>query len=209
MEHFVLTDKGKNEIQPGDQAIYLLASLEQLHHEFFPEAAPEDFFQRFVCPFYLRDEIDTSQYWQAAREARELTHTTGGEKLSQLNSEVANRIALFFAACAHCVKALRTDKRYPNTAWSYLADARYLTGLLCGRMSVESALSQSMRGTDERHRTNRVHKKAVFAWCDDNMYRFSSMDDAALDIAESFVPQKFRAVRKWMTEWKKLRSTGT
>jgi hypothetical protein len=35
------------------------------------------------------------------------------------------------------------------------------------------------------------------------------MDDAAFDIAGTFVDQKFRAVREWMTEWKKLRSAGT
>ena len=59
------------------------------------------------------------------------------------------------------------------------------------------------------HGDNHAAKAKVFAWCDTNMTRFSSMDDAALDIAETFVPQKFRAVRGWMTEWKKLRSAGT
>lgn len=60
-----------------------------------------------------------------------------------------------------------------------------------------------------RHAASRTDKKVVFKWCDENMSRFSSMDDAAIDIAESFVPQKFRAVRQWMTEWKRLRSAGT
>ena len=60
-----------------------------------------------------------------------------------------------------------------------------------------------------RHTGNHASKLMVFAWCDTNMGRFQSMDDAAIDIAESFVPQKFRAVRDWITEWKKLRSTGT
>lgn len=59
-----------------------------------------------------------------------------------------------------------------------------------------------------RHSKSRFHKQMVFDWCDQNMDRFSSMDDAALDIAETFVPEKFRAVRDWMTEWRKLRSAG-
>lgn len=59
-----------------------------------------------------------------------------------------------------------------------------------------------------RHTGNHASKILVFEWCDANMDRFSSMDDAAFDIAESFVPQKFRAVREWMTEWKKLRSAS-
>ena len=59
-----------------------------------------------------------------------------------------------------------------------------------------------------KHTGNRADKATVFVWCDKNMKRFSSMDDAASDIAETFIPQKFRAVRDWMTEWKKLRSAG-
>ena len=61
----------------------------------------------------------------------------------------------------------------------------------------------------KRHVENHAMKAKVFVWCDENMHRFSSMDDAALDIAETFVSQKFRAVRTWMTEWKKLQSAGT
>jgi hypothetical protein len=73
----------------------------------------------------------------------------------------------------------------------------------------ERAIStMAKKGSDERHGPNRESKQKVFAWCDENMGRFKSMDDAAWDIAETFVPQKFRAVREWMTEWKKLRSTG-
>lgn len=55
------------------------------------------------------------------------------------------------------------------------------------------------------HTANRAAKKQVFDWCNENMSRFKSMDDAAMDIAETFVKQKFRTVRDWMTEWKKLR----
>ena len=61
----------------------------------------------------------------------------------------------------------------------------------------------------KRHAESRARKHQVFLWCDENMNRFESMDDAAFDIAETFVPEKFRAVRDWLTEWKKLRSTGT
>ncbi len=60
----------------------------------------------------------------------------------------------------------------------------------------------------KRHAGARANKAKVFAWCDENISRFKSMDDAALDIAESFIPQKFRTVRDWMTEWRKLRSAS-
>ncbi|ABD70543.1 hypothetical protein Rfer_2831 [Rhodoferax ferrireducens T118] len=61
----------------------------------------------------------------------------------------------------------------------------------------------------KRHSASRANKAKVFYWCDDNMHLHDSMDDAAWDIAETFVPEKFRAVRDWMTEWKKLRSAST
>lgn len=67
----------------------------------------------------------------------------------------------------------------------------------------------ALMGANKRHELGRADKRRVFSWCDENMDRFKSMDDAAADIAETFVPQKFRAVRGWMTEWRKLRSTGT
>ena len=61
----------------------------------------------------------------------------------------------------------------------------------------------------KRHAENHEMKAKVFEWCDENMPRFKSMDDAAFDIAGTFIPQKFRTVREWMTEWKKLRSAST
>lgn len=67
---------------------------------------------------------------------------------------------------------------------------------------------ESRKAAAVRHAGSRMAKQKVFTWCDENMHRFTSMDDAAGDIAETFVPQKFRAVREWMTEWKKLRSAG-
>jgi hypothetical protein len=75
-----------------------------------------------------------------------------------------------------------------------------------GRLA-RSALAKA--AAQAKHTGNRADKAKVFVWCDQNMNRFSSMDDAASDIAETFMPQKFRAVRDWMTEWRKLRSTGT
>ncbi len=60
----------------------------------------------------------------------------------------------------------------------------------------------------KRHANDYAMKDKVFVWCDENMTRFKSMDAAAFDIAETFVPNKFRTVRDWMTEWKKLRSAS-
>lgn len=68
------------------------------------------------------------------------------------------------------------------------------------------------KGANARHKENRDSKADVFKWADKNMKAYKSMDAAALAIADNLVPYKFRAVRKWLTEWKKLqklRSTGT
>ena len=79
---------------------------------------------------------------------------------------------------------------------------------------IEIVNQENVRATQaarahKRHEESRARKQLVFHWCDENMNRFTSMDEAAFDIAETFVPQKFRTVREWMTEWRKLRPTGT
>lgn len=79
--------------------------------------------------------------------------------------------------------------------------------VVLAKMSQKAKTAKS--AAKNRHAGNHASKLLVFEWCDTNMNRFSSMDAAAMDIAESFVPQKFRAVRDWMTAWKKLRPTGT
>jgi len=79
-------------------------------------------------------------------------------------------------------------------------------------MGIVAANYKSLDASRKAHiknATNRMDKQKIFDWCDTNMDRFRSMDAAATDIAESFVKQKFRTVRAWMTEWKKLRAAGT
>ena len=73
----------------------------------------------------------------------------------------------------------------------------------------DSASTKARLKAIKGHAKNHSDKAKVFDWCDKTMSNFSSMDDAAFDIAETFIPQKFRAVRDWMTEWKKLRSAST
>ena len=71
-----------------------------------------------------------------------------------------------------------------------------------------SRATTARNAANASHEKNRIDKQKVFTWCDSNMGRFHSMDDAAFDIAESFVPQKFRTIRSWMTQWKKLQSAS-
>lgn len=59
------------------------------------------------------------------------------------------------------------------------------------------------------HRENHSMKADVFKWLDENMSNFKSMDSAAEAIAGKIVVTKFRAVRKWVGEWKKLRAAST
>ncbi|WP_208507920.1 hypothetical protein [Variovorax paradoxus] len=73
--------------------------------------------------------------------------------------------------------------------------------------SAKSALAR--RAASARHAENRALKAVVFAWCDDNLSAFRSMDSAAGHVAGVVVPVAWRTVRDWMTEWKKLRSAGT
>lgn len=61
----------------------------------------------------------------------------------------------------------------------------------------------------KRHAENHAMKSEVFKWLDDNMQNFTSMDKAAEAIAGKLQPIAFRTARDWVSDWKKLRSTGT
>lgn len=118
-------------------------------------------------------------------------------------------------SAAMCARAFRVySKGEVATAWSYAMDAEcWYSILLAGTTGMDfhrdAKANMGKKGADARHVKSRTNKDKVFVWCDENMMRFSSMDDAAADIAETFVPEKFRTVREWMTNWKKLRSAGT
>lgn len=60
----------------------------------------------------------------------------------------------------------------------------------------------------KRHTENRAMKQDVFAWLDENMANFKSMDSAAESVARTVAPIKFRTARDWVGEWKKLRSSA-
>lgn len=93
--------------------------------------------------------------------------------------------------------------------WFALANTRIIECCCNAQEIVGSRREQAISAAYIRHSGNREMKSKVFDWCDENMHRFKSMDDAAFDIAGTFIPQKFRAVREWMTDWKKLRSAST
>ena len=59
------------------------------------------------------------------------------------------------------------------------------------------------------HTENHAMKAEVFQWLDANMANFKSMDEAAGAIAKTVAPIAFRTARSWVSQWKKLRSTGT
>ena len=69
--------------------------------------------------------------------------------------------------------------------------------------------AQAKHGAGVRHRENREMKDDVFRWLDAHFNECGSMDSAAEKIADHVVPLKFRTVRAWVTDWKKLRSAGT
>lgn len=61
----------------------------------------------------------------------------------------------------------------------------------------------------KRNAENHAMKSEVFIWLDLNMIPGMKMDPTAEMIAGKVVPVAFRTARKWVGEWKKLRSAGT
>lgn len=106
-----------------------------------------------------------------------------------------------------CIKELDGDDAEAAivaalTAQSLLTKA---VGVILG-VKIGAQAKRVAKAAGVRHAKSRENRERVFAWCDENMSLFPSMDKAAEDIAETFIDEKFRTVRDWMTDWKKLRS---
>lgn len=88
-------------------------------------------------------------------------------------------------------------------------------GVISATREVENGAQKEARtllgilGANAAHKENRSCKADAFAWLDANFSTCKSMDAAAEAMAGKIVPQKFRTVRDWVTEWKKLRSAST
>ena len=113
-----------------------------------------------------------------------------------------------------CVSAMAdvSNEKF-STAIESVSAASKWCGFFLGNISgfnLNNEIGESARKKAlQRHSSSEGSRLKVFSWCEENMDRFSSMDGAAFDIAETFVPQKFRTVRGWMTAWKKLQPAST
>lgn len=136
---------------------------------------------------------------------------------SSMNQIVANALAYaernvsYIDAVMSGVSGMRQASDELVSGMDAYADSALHQGFDAGKLAAEKFIlsTQARKAALARHALSTENKAKVFAWCDENMSRFSSMDNAAFDIAETFVDQKFRTVRDWMTEWKKLRSAST
>ena len=74
--------------------------------------------------------------------------------------------------------------------------------------AVDERISELARqGAAARHSDTDAIKADVFVWLDANMPNFKSMDAAAQAITRQ-QPIAFRTARKWLGDWKKLRSAS-
>lgn len=124
------------------------------------------------------------------------------------------QIQTMHVAFAFAIQAMKTDIN-TTTAWLHACEANQWLGILQGTISGRgmqkdiAASAFSSLGLNKRHAENRAMKASVFAWCDENINKFKSLDKAAEAIAGKIVPVAFRTARAWIAEWKKLRSTST
>ena len=120
-------------------------------------------------------------------------------------------VSLMSMACCITAESLLVEKKLALSIRSATEASQWM-GYLLGNISgfkANQALSESAREKAiKRHQPNAENRARVFDWCEQNMDRFATMDAAAFDIAETFVPNKFRTVHGWIGKWKKERSTG-
>lgn len=149
---------------------------------------------------------------------------TGDEQESILNNwsddqpNEMQQLALIqasFTSCAYAVEAMKAQRELKLLqAWRSISKSNYWLGIVIGTWSLrknqpESIKDFAKRGAQARHSENRAMKREVFTWLDHHMVEYKSMDSAAEAIARNQAPVKFRTARDWISEWKKLRPTGS
>lgn len=127
------------------------------------------------------------------------------------------RHTTILTAAFFCVEATRMDD-YPSLGWICISDANFFAGAIAGYFTgyagalfehdCNSVTRLAKLGADAAHKENRAMKREAFAWCDENMDSFRSMDSAAESIAGTLFPVKFRTARSWIGDWKKLHISG-
>lgn len=187
---------------------------------FIPDAEMKDFllsgFEVYEC------ELDASVGEPDSSE-KLIEAWAKFERWCKASPMVTPRALVYFSlAYALLVDVFFSEKHEPSTKISNLDALLYsnhLRGAFLGscdgywkfgEAEIKAVRSHfSKVGTASRHKDSRADKEHVFAWLDSNFITCKSMDDAAMKMAEKQVATKFRAVRRWVTEWKKLRSAGT
>jgi len=160
---------------------------------------------------------DTSNFqWLLREHQNDLQTITSDEEYRFYLEQIGRASAVLDAIAALFGDAFeddpqRLDDEYKlkvNNAISANLDV-YSIWSFMGLVAEKYKSMEASRKAHVKNATNRIDKQKIFLWCDTDMGRFKTMDEAANDIAETFVKQKFRTVRGWMTEWKKLRAAGT
>lgn len=159
---------------------------------------------------FQRDEIDPLRQ-NPSTSGKLLTMSLFAD--GQFNAERAYQVA-----CAYVAEAQGKIQRdhHQRTAWPYVRQANFWAGMAMASLFMEDpsrseqlhASIWGKRAAKARHKANHAMKAEVLDWCNSNAPRFRSMDAMAEAVAGKLSPISFRTARKWIGEWKKLRSAG-
>lgn len=194
---------------PMSESVRVLGSLINFWDRLFPES---DFVKRFFQPMWDDDKTSGADQLLQLEEVETTLVMFGGKPITPQDKYVMVRIGMLMAACAFCIQAMKSQRVSPR-AWSYALDANRCLGMLIGACSNDdyknSASEFGRLGANALHKENRAMKKEVLDWCSANMKNFKSNESAAEAVAGKIVPVKFRTVRDWIGEWRRLHPAGT
>lgn len=126
--------------------------------------------------------------------------------------EWQEHLVYMYALC-HCkVANNKFNEGDTLKAFELMSNALTYIGCCVGmRLGVASGAGQSIDAiikAEKRHKEHKDMKKDIFEWLDKNWTGEKSKDATAAELSGKEVPASFRAIRKWITEWDKLRSTS-
>ena len=180
---------------PANAAESGIDLLARLYADWFPPATREDFIEEQMVPM-VRDPASMS----------------GDALLESFYKKAEARTVEVFdlmqIACAYYVEAMRAESDGDlGEAWSLALEGAYWLGNVQGYAAKGwEAQEEKRKAATARHAENHAMKADVIAWYSENMTSFKSIEGAAEAIAGKIVPAKFRTVRDWIAEWKKMQS---
>jgi hypothetical protein len=199
------------ELNPKEQAAQILGVLSGVYVS-MGFGDHKSFKDKIFIPAWLDVDNATEEIMSTLFSAAEMTGVEG-KKFAAGEKEIFIRALTIQLTAAFIVKALKATEM-SGEAWMGVCLASRLLGNLEGMMGIKlndtpglERTRQGQKGAKVRHAPNLDAKLHVWRWCDENMSKYETFDDATTAVVVGkLVHSKWSTIRGYIREWNKQRT---